>query len=84
MGIILLLLIISLFIALKIFKKKYPENEFAAQLGTAILVGAIIVSALIPHGGSKVLKYTIVIFGAITFIGIVGDIINSKKKQIKS
>ena len=84
MSNLFLLLIIILFLAIKIFKKKHPNNEFLAQLGVAILVGAIIINALMTHSGSKPLKYIIVIFGMITITGIVIDVVNSNKKQSKS
>ena len=77
------LLIIILFLAIKIFKKKHSNNEFVAELGIAILVGAVIIYALLTPSGSKTLKYLIVIYG-IVIIGIVIDVVISNKKQPKS
>ncbi|QNK89134.1 DUF2545 family protein [Sporosarcina sp. resist] len=84
MSNLFLLVIIILFLSIKIFKKKRPNNGFVAQLGMAILVAAIIINALMTHNGSKLLKYIIVILGKITIIGIVIDVVISKKKQTKS
>ncbi|AMQ06571.1 hypothetical protein [Sporosarcina psychrophila] len=83
MSNLLLLLTVILFLAIKIFKKKHPNNEFVAQLGMAIVVGAIIINALMTDNGSKLFNYIIVIFGVISFIFIMVDIGNSKKKQTK-
>ncbi|SES45010.1 hypothetical protein [Psychrobacillus sp. OK032] len=83
MSNLLLLVIIILFLAIKISKKKHPNNKFLAQLGMAILVGAIIIKALMTHNGSKFLKYIIVIYGIISFIVIMVDIVISKKKQTR-
>ena len=66
------------------FNKKYSNNKFKAQIGMAILVGAITINTLFISTSAVAFKYTAVGIGIMSFIAILTEMIISKKKQITS
>jgi len=78
-----LLAIVSLLVISKTqyFNKKYSNNKLITQLGMAILVGTITISTLFTSNVGMALKYTVVGIGVMSFIGIIVEMVITKKKQ---
>lgn len=81
-----LLVIVSLLLITKrqYFNKKYANKKMMTQLGMAILVGTITIVMLFTSKVGIALKYTVVGMGIMSFIGIIIEMVISKKKQTTS
>ncbi|QKY68684.1 hypothetical protein [Lentibacillus sp. CBA3610] len=66
------------------FNNKYSNNKLLTQLGMAILMATITINTLFTSNVGMALKYTVVGVGIMSFIGIIIEILISKKQQTTS